>query len=199
MDVTNLANVQVEFTSQLTTNLSNAINQQLSNTQDILSNLIIQEGDVWVSNAIESVVQNTVELVNLNEIATQLESNQSIVISDSSGIYNGINQHTVQNIVSDYIAKYQVDINNNINEYVAIINDIVSDQSSLNAIGELAISTVSTYLNVADTIASYSFYGSLIVIVVLFIAIFVNMFTKQYSMVHQDWNRYVSKNRQMVQ
>jgi hypothetical protein len=193
MNISNLVDKQVDFSSQLTTNLTTAINQQLTNTQDILSNLVVQQGDVWVTNAINSVVENTVKVIDLNEIITQIQSNQSIVITDSSGIYNGINQHSVENVISDYISNNKVDFNQIIEEYVAIINDIVTDQSSLNAVGDLIISTVSTLLGIVEKVSLYSLYGSMIVVIVIFIALFVNMFMKNYSMIHQDWNRYLSK------
>ena len=193
MNISNLVDKQVDFSSQLTTNLTTAINQQLTNTQDILSNLVVQQGDVWVTNAINSVVENTVKVIDLNEIITQIQSNQSIVITDSSGIYNGINQHSVENVISDYISHNKVDFNQIIEEYVAIINDIVTDQSSLNAVGDLIISTVGTLLGIVEKVSLYSLYGSMIVVIVIFIALFVNMFMKNYSMVHQDWDLYLSK------
>jgi hypothetical protein len=158
-------------------NLQTALQQSLTNNQDVLAGIAQQFSDGTggnISQILTNEISSRISSTKLNEIKSAIESSQDITLtSESSAFLNNVSQSTAYNIILRNISELNIATQIIQESTFKSIENIVNNQNTLNEIGEAVFESVTTFGEAIDNTAGKIMIASMASLGLLVLIIFI--------------------------
>jgi len=156
------------------TNLNTLVNQQLLSNQDILAGVAQAFGkndSEKISEDITNFISSNVDTTFLNNIATNVQSQQTIQVTGQSTFSNNVSQYSVFNSALDAVIQEQI-IERSISDAMfTLIEQVANQQNTLSSVGEILFTSTITFVAAVNNVVGQVLIATLAAlgVVVLFI------------------------------
>ena len=170
-------------TAAITSNFETLLRQQLTSNQDVLSatlqNLGLDSVDSVVQNITTSIQQTITSefLSSLKQVITSFQTIQ--VVSNTSIRANGFTQGSIITGVQSFVSSESVALKSIGEARFKAIADIITEQNSLNNIGQVIFASTVTFAKALDSsvgLIMFAVLGILAIVVVVIIVYIVYRF-----------------------